>query len=191
MKHYLSSIIGVLTTVLGIATTAQANPILYRPARPSISTPAAKLIWQNGRTRVIGSFKSSPAPSSTYLTMNSLELGVYQKVNQYRQSRHLPPLIVDPSISAQAKAHSQEMARTGTLSHRIESSAQKIAYPTAAENISTSRGYRYPEIVAVQGWISSPLHHQNLIGRYNLTGVGVAQNAKGEYYFTQIFIYKH
>jgi uncharacterized protein YkwD len=29
-----------------------------------------------------------------------------------------------------------------------------------------------------------------MIGRYNLTGIGVAQSAQGEYYFTQIFVRK-
>jgi uncharacterized protein YkwD len=194
MKYSLLSIIGIFTTILGIATTAQAELSIQHPNRARTSTPHPTLIWHNGKTSVIGTIKSSPAVSqpkpTSYLAMNSLEISVYHQVNRYRQSLNLPPLVIDPTISAQARAHSEQMARTGSLSHRVESAAQKIAYPSAAENIATSRGYRYPDLVAIQGWITSPRHHHHTIGRYNLTGIGVAKNAKGEYYFTQIFVYK-
>jgi uncharacterized protein YkwD len=198
MKYYLFSIIGIFTTILGIATTAQADLSIQQPHRAidraRTSTPHPTLIWHNGKTSIIGTIKSRPAVSqpkpTSDLAMNSLEISVYHQVNRYRQSLNLPPLVIDPTISAQARAHSEQMARTGNLSHRVESAAQKIAYPSAAENIATSRGYRYPDLVAIQGWITSPRHHHYTIGRYNLTGIGVAKNARGEYYFTQIFIYK-
>jgi uncharacterized protein YkwD len=169
MKHYLLNIFSIATTLLGIATTAQAALNTPQPSC-SISHP-------------------EPQPQLiAQLTMNSLELSIYDRINQYRQSLNLQPLGIDPVVSAQARAHSAEMARTGNFNHRVESSAQKQAYPIAAENIATSRGYRQPDLIAVQDWIASPKHHRNAVGRYNLTGIGVAQNTKGEYYFTQIFI---
>ena len=171
MKHYLLNILSIATTLLGIATTAQAAPNTPQPSYSNVHT------------------KLQPQLISQ-LTMNSLELGVYDRINQYRQSLNLQPLGIDSVISAQARAHSAEMARTGNFKHRVESSAQKLAYPSTAENIATSRGYRHPDLIAVQDWIASPKHQRNTVGRYNLTGIGVAQNAKGEYYFTQIFIYK-
>jgi uncharacterized protein YkwD len=170
MKHYLLNILSIATALLGIATTAQAA---LNPPPPNYS----------------GHIESQPQKIA-HLEMNSLELSVYDRINQYRQSLNLPLLGIDPVISAQARAHSAEMARTGSFKHRVESSAQKLIYPIAAENIATSRGYPQPDLIAVQDWIASPKHHRNAIGRYNLTGIGVAQNAKGEYYFTQIFIYK-
>jgi uncharacterized protein YkwD len=196
MKSYLS-IFSLFTTILGIATIAQADMSIDRQPRPidrvRASTPYTRLIGRNGNASVIGSIRSSSAPSrpqkTAHLTMNSLELGVYQQVNQYRQSRNLPPLGIDPIVSDYAKAHSEQMARMGNLSHSLNAIDPKT-YPSAAENIASSRGYRSPEILAVRDWISSPLHHRNLIGRFNLTGVGVARNARGEYYFTQIFVYK-
>lgn len=171
MKHYLLNILSIATTLLGIATTAQAS--LNTP-QPNCSS-----IHIESQPQIIA-----------HLELNSLELSVYDRINQYRQSLNLQPLGIDPVVSAQARAHSEEMARTGNFKHRVESSAQKLAYPIAAENIATSRGYRQPDLIAVQDWIASPKHQRNAVGRYNLTGIGVAQNAKGEYYFTQIFIYK-
>lgn len=58
----------------------------------------------------------------------------------------------------------------------------------AAENVAQNMGYNDPASQAVAGWIESEGHRQNIVGNYNLTGVGVAKNQQGEYYFTQIFI---
>ena len=52
-------------------------------------------------------------------------------------------------------------------------------------------GYQDPVSTAVDGWIKSDGHRQNMEGNYNLTGIGVAMNPQGEYYFTQIFILKN
>jgi len=45
-------------------------------------------------------------------------------------------------------------------------------------------------INAVKGWINSPGHQKNMVGDYNLTGIGIAKNNVGEYYFTQLFVKK-
>ena len=198
MKYYLLNILSILATVLGITATAQAEIATHQPHSPidrvHSSRPQPTIVWVNGNSQVIGTQRQVPigsqSPATSYLSMNSLEISVYQQVNRYRQSLNLPPLTVDPLWSAQARAHSEQMARTGNLIHRVEPFAQQVAYPSAAENVAQSRGYRQPDLVAVQGWIASPQHQQHTIGRYNRTGIGVAQNTSGEYYFTQIFIYK-
>ncbi len=121
-----------------------------------------------------------------------LENEVYFRVNQYRQSRNLPPLKRDSRIDAAARKHSENMAnKIVSFSHdgfeeRVYST--KIKFRSAAENIAYSWNIPSPATEAVRGWINSPSHHKNMIGNFNLTGVGVAKNARGEYYFTQIFI---
>jgi uncharacterized protein YkwD len=40
----------------------------------------------------------------------------------------------------------------------------------------------------VDAWIASRGHRQNILGNYNLTGIGIAHNKKGWGYYTQIFI---
>ena len=177
MRYHLLGTLGVLTAVLGITATAQADI-----SANTANHPARK-----------SSQVSSPSPSTTNPVVTSLELSIYNQVNQYRQSLDLPPLVINPLISAQARAHSAEMAKTGNMSHdgfreRVDSVAQTITYRSAAENVATNMGYKQPDLVAIQGWIESPGHHRNMIGRFDLTGIGVTQNAKGEYYFTQIFI---
>jgi uncharacterized protein YkwD len=179
MKDYFFGTLGVLAIGLGLATTAQAD------LPPDISNHSGGQV-----SHVSIGPKSTAKPA-----VSDLELAIYKQVNQYRQSMDLPPLVIDPVISAQAKAHSLEMAKKGSMNHdgfreRVDSVAQTIAYRSAAENVATNMGFERPDTVAIEGWIESPGHHRNMIGRYDLTGIGVVQDAKGEYYFTQIFIRK-
>ena len=124
----------------------------------------------------------------------AMELSIQQQVNQYRASRKLPPLTLDSRISEQARIHSQNMANGKVpFSHqgfeqRIQAIARSIDYRAAAENVAFNQGFSDPVSQAVQGWIKSSGHRKNMEGNYNSTGIGIAKNAKGEYYFTQIFI---
>lgn len=127
-------------------------------------------------------------------TVASLEAEVLRQVNQYRASKKLPPLKMDATISQQARLHSQNMA-SGTVpfSHngfdqRVKAIGKTIAWSGVAENVAYNMGYADPVTQAVKGWIKSDGHRRNMEGNYNLTGIGIAQNAKGEFYFTQIFV---
>ena len=170
--------IAALTIVggLGISYSAQsyATPTKLMPARPS--TASVNLIAQ--------------ADSTT----QSLEQAVHQKINQYRASKGLPALTIAPSITQQARQHSQNMA-TGKVPFghqgfegRVKEIAKSVTYRAAAENVAYNMGYQDPATQAVQGWLKSPGHLKNIQGTYGLTGIGVSRNAKGEIYFTQMFI---
>ena len=123
-----------------------------------------------------------------------LVMEVHQQINQYRQSLNLAPLSLKDRISRQAEIHSQNMAQQEVkFSHqgfesRLEALKDDISYRSAAENVAYNQGYGNPAERAVTGWIKSEGHQQNIVGDYNLTGIGIAQNQRGEYYFTQIFI---
>jgi len=132
--------------------------------------------------------------STKMLNPTALEKSVHEQVNQYRVSRKLPPLTLDPRIIEQSRIHSQNMANGKVpFSHngfdgRVDAIARSISYRGAAENVAYNFGYSDPVRNAVEGWIKSPGHRKNMEGDYNLTGIGIAKNAKGEYYFTQVFI---
>ncbi len=140
------------------------------------------------------------APSSTVSqrpntgAFTSLEQSVHKQINDYRKSRNLPPLTLDARITQQSRIHSEAMASGRVpFSHngfegRVRAIASAIPYRSAAENVAYNQGYSKPDQQAVQGWLKSPGHYKNIVGDYNLTGIAVAKNAKGEYYFTQIFI---
>lgn len=127
-------------------------------------------------------------------SLQAMEQSVFNQINQYRKSRGLSALTLDSRITAQAQAHSQAMASGRVpFSHdgfqqRVQIISRSIPYSNAAENVSYSKGYQDPATQAVQGWLKSSGHKKNIEGKYDLTGIGAAKNAKGEYYFTQIFI---
>lgn len=191
MKYHFLGTFGALATVIGItATTARADVSFSIPSGADSGQESQSSTAESTPNQANRNLQSTPAP-----VMNSLELTTYNLVNRYRQYRNLPPLVADPAISAQAKAHSEEMARSGNMNHdgfnqRANLVSKTIVYRSAAENVAFNAGHAQPDLVAVKGWIASPGHQHNMLGQYDLTGIGVVKNAKGEYYFTQIFIRK-
>ena len=209
MKHHFLCIISILTISFGIKNTAQANPIFDRPNHqksnssasidPHISVPNLAIARNSNLVAI-------QIQSGSSMTIAALELSIHNQIDRYRQSLNLPSLTIDPSASAQARAHSQEMAQSGTLSHTMDSvdspqerlllgqtlgyRQRQRKYPTAAENVASIQDSPQPDLLAVQDWIASPDHKQHILGNYNLTGIGVAKNSQGEYFFTQIFINK-
>ncbi len=137
-------------------------------------------------------YTGSQASSSASFT--TLERSIYEQINQYRQSRNLPPLTLDSRITEQARLHSQAMASGQVpFSHqgfeqRVGAISRVIPYRKASENVAYNQGYREPDREAVQGWLKSTGHRTNIEGQYDLTGIGIAKNVKEEYYFTQIFV---
>ena len=124
--------------------------------------------------------------------ITNLEKAVNQQINQYRASKKLPPLSIDPQISQVARIHSENMAK-GKVSFSHDgfegrAKAITIPYKSVAENLAYNFGYSDPVRNAVEGWIKSDGHRKNMEGQFNVTGIGVAKNPKGEYYFTQLFV---
>lgn len=147
------------------------------------------------------SVPSSPNSSKVSNPTNSnsliiLEQATHQQINQYRQSQNLPPLLLDARISDEARQFSQKMAKKeAPFSHdgfdgRVKGIGKSIRFQSVGENLAFNMGYSDPVTVAVQGWIKSPGHRKNMVGDFELTGIGIAKNPKGEYYFTQLFVKK-
>ncbi|MCD8485345.1 MAG: CAP domain-containing protein [Desertifilum sp.] len=124
----------------------------------------------------------------------ALEQALHQQVNAYRQTQGLQPLQLDDRMSQLARTHSQNMASGGVAfghggsQQRFSAIAQQVPYSQVAENVAYNFGHSNPIEQAVQGWIRSSGHQRNMAGNYSLTGIGIARNARGEYYFTQIFV---
>ncbi|MEB3181224.1 MAG: CAP domain-containing protein, partial [Nostocaceae cyanobacterium] len=125
-----------------------------------------------------------------------LEQAVFSQINQHRQSKGLAPLTLNATVSNQARQHSQNMAGGKVpfghdgFEQRITTIRKEITVVSAGENVAFNRGASDPVKQAVTGWLNSPGHRRNIEGNFNLTGIGVSRNSKGEIYFTQIFIRK-
>ena len=113
-------------------------------------------------------------------------------VNRHRVELGLRPLSLDARVGRAAHEHSAAMASGRVrLGHdefgaRIESTGRVCE--RSAENVAFNEGHPRPGAEAVDGWLKSRAHRQAIEGRYDVTGVGVASNAAGAIYFTQIFL---
>lgn len=123
----------------------------------------------------------------------NLEEQILYYTNKFRQSKGLTPLEMNATINQQAEQHSRDMAsgRTGFghegFEERVDVVTKKVGrVAAAAENVAY--GTLDAEAV-VNGWIKSPGHRKNMLGNYNLIGIGAAKKGKITF-FTQVFIKK-
>ena len=169
------------TGAIEISTNAPAPTLAAKVAREVPSATASK--------QQLSVYIAQTSPLNS---VDAIEKAVYDQVNQYRASKGLPPLTVLAAISEQARIHSQNMA-SGQVPFSHQGFQQRVTalaipYSSAAENVAYNQGYSDAATVAVQGWIKSSGHRQNMEGNFDLTGIGVAINAQGQYYVTQLFI---
>ncbi len=118
------------------------------------------------------------------------EILVY--VNQYRMQHGLTKLAMNPVLTKEAAQHSRDMANHALpfghdgFNQRMKDAHKRIANSlSGAENVAYN--YKTAKIV-VDGWIHSPGHRRNIMGHYNLTGIGIARDTQGKPYFTQMFL---
>lgn len=122
-----------------------------------------------------------------------LEREVHQLINGHRVSQNLPPLTLNETIIKEARNHSRAMAKKKIpLGHdgfgkRVKRIGRALPHSHAAENVAYNRGYAQCAGNAVEVWLGSSRHRKNIVGNYSLTGIGVARDPHGGYYFTQIF----
>jgi len=131
--------------------------------------------------------------SATVLTQ--MEKNVFNYVNQSRVANSLPALTWSNSAAQQARNHSVNMAnKTVPFGHDgfdMRYNVLRGLIPnlrSMRENVAYNQGYQQPGKTAVQSWLNSPGHYANIMGNFNLTGVGVAKDSQGRHYFTQIFV---
>ncbi|MGI6776908.1 MAG: SafA/ExsA family spore coat assembly protein [Acetivibrionales bacterium] len=126
--------------------------------------------------------------------VKALENQVIEIVNAERVKRGLQPLTQNWELSRVARYKSADMAKKGYFSHTSPTYGSPfkmmedfgIRYTAAGENIAY--GARTPKEVMTM-WMNSTGHRNNILSQtYNQIGVGVAQNSRGVYYWTQMFI---
>ncbi|KTC69310.1 putative transporter [Legionella birminghamensis] len=135
---------------------------------------------------------SVSASSQTVQNDAAIQQTILEFINNYRAQHHRPPLKLVPLISLQAQQHSIEMAQKKMsfghqgFNKRIDVLYKKIKLCRGgAENIA------YMKISArevAKRWTESPGHRANILGNYNLTGIGIARIQGGWIYYTQMFI---
>jgi uncharacterized protein YkwD len=197
-----------------LSAAAQANGrdnTPKNPPRPAEQPrPVARLISSSSygtptRARVVSrvatpstSYSSSPSPSAVVVAASGDERRAFELINAERQRRGLRPLVMDGSLTRLARYHSENMARGGFLSHTdkqgldLRGRADAIGlhnWKAIAENIAYNQGYNDPTAFAVERWMISEKHRENVLNdEYTHAGVGVVRASDGTYYFTQVFM---
>jgi len=117
---------------------------------------------------------------------------ILNDINAYRAKHGLTKLKMDAAISREAKNHSQDMAENiipfghEGFNKRMQRIFKQFERPYGiAENVA----YNYANAdKVVNQWLDSAGHRKNILGSYNLTGIGIAHGKQGRVYVTQIFL---
>jgi uncharacterized protein YkwD len=131
-----------------------------------------------------------PAPAGE-ISLKNMDREILVYVNLHRKSIGLKPLLMSNIESRIAAKHSYNMA-TGKvpfghkdLKKRMDLIASQVGYISATgENVASGQ---MDAREVVDGWLHSPGHRRNIEGDFTLTGIGIAKDAKGLIYYTQIF----
>lgn len=127
-----------------------------------------------------------------------LEREVFDLINEQRLRANLKPLEWSDEVAEMARLHSENMANFSFFSHTdlnglmVNDRADALGikkWRAIGENIAYNRGYENPAASAVERWMQSPGHRDNLLNnRWKESGIGIAVTENGTYYFTEVFI---
>ena len=192
MKKTITALFGLLALFAG-AATAQIDSYQGQLAM-NVSTSGDET-----RPRIV-QLTPREVKAEAVADIVSTELSVFRLVNRKRVQFGLHPLEWNGDLEVLAQRHSQDMAINKYFGHRgldgsiVSDRADRCGirrWSAIGENIAYNRGYDEPMEKAIELWMDSPSHRQNMLnGQWRESAVGVAIAADGSYYFTQIFLKK-
>jgi uncharacterized protein YkwD len=150
------------------------------------------------RPRVVSGAKPISDKKKSVPDIFELEREAFAQVNAERAELGIGPVEWCDACARVARVHSENMSAFGFFSHRgrdgkmVDDRADSLGlskWTAIGENIAYNRGFPDPISIAVEKWLESPSHRQNLLSpRWRESGIGIAIAADGTYYFTQVFI---
>jgi uncharacterized protein YkwD len=160
-----------------------------------------KIASATARPRVIDA-KTETKPNAgaklSAAAIFDLERRAFQLINEKRAEQNLSPLKWNDDVAKIARIHSQNMAEykflshTGTDGSMVDDRADRVGlqrWRAIGENIAYNRGYAQPIEFAVERWMLSTKHKQNLLSaNWRESAIGIAVTADGTYYLTQVFL---
>ena len=165
----------------------------------STSKPDNNTGSNNGSTSKPDNNTGSDSNNSGSTNQGSTSFAAYQQevvnlVNKERAKYGLSALKSNSSLANVATIKSQDMVNKNYFNHTSPTYGSPfdmmkqfgISYNTAGENIAM--GQKTPSEV-VTAWMNSEGHRKNILSsNFTQIGVGVAKNASGQLYWTQMFI---
>jgi uncharacterized protein YkwD len=166
--------VGVAAALVGSMAQTQAHTV-----SSAIATPQNSL------------FQVAQASS-----LSEMEQVVFNRINAYRTSRGLSPLIWSNEVAQQARSHSLDMAKKIVpfghqgFEQRAKAIDRSVQSHGTGENVGWVMSRTNPDGKVIDAWIKSQKHLNNIAGNFAMTGIGIALSSRGEYYFTQDFVRK-
>lgn len=106
----------------------------------------------------------------------------------------LAALRSDRALAALARSHSEAMAAGRVafghagIERRLAAACALFGARRGAENVAQPALGAEVATAAVARWVASGQHRRNMLGRYSVTGVGVARAPDGRTFVTAIFV---
>jgi uncharacterized protein YkwD len=132
--------------------------------------------------------------------LSQLERRAFELINRKRGEKGLPPLEWNDDLANVARYHSRHMAEFKFFSHKdneglmVNDRADKFGlhdWRAIGENIAFNRGFEDPVEMAIENWMGSRTHRENLLSQDWIdSAIGLAVSDDGAYYFTQVFLLK-
>ena len=171
MQHKHSAWVALGVICFSISIASYLNSLQARTKDFDFVTPDAKVIS----------------------SLDSLEYAVYKQINNHRIKKGLPPLALNSQLIEQARLDSRLLASNRIAFTKEEVSKTNRALNNISHNgmstlIAWNQGYINPAQITVDAWLTDRTSINSIEGQYKVTGVGIARNAAGKYYITQILL---
>lgn len=185
------SLVFILFAILNFAAFAQ-NSSAYNNVGFVISPGNAT--WPNSERLP----PEQPAAAGKSFSTVDLEKQAFAEINDLRAKNGTPQLVWSDEVAKVARLHSNNMAEQKFFSHRgldgsmVDDRADKFGlseWREIGENIAFVRDVARPVDLAVEKWMESPAHRQNLLNKaWSESAIGIAIATDGTVYFTQVFL---
>ena len=147
---------------------------------------------QDAATQLVKAMPEDKPPEKPF-AMSPEEKRLFEIVNAYRTGKAKKALKENPKLFEIARTYATLMAKEGKLDDeldekdtpkRVKAAGYKISEDLVTANISG--GANYSPDTALQQWTQSAAANENLLDKYEETGIGVAKK-ENEVFFYMIY----
>lgn len=136
-------------------------------------------------------------PPALRIALSSLEANMFQAINQRRTAAGLPPLEIDPVLTAAARDRSQDMVSKGYFSHTAPDGTTFITvlanYGVVTGTVGEILGRNNASddlsaTMVADAFMKSPSHQLHVVyPAYQWVGIGAVKGSDNMKYFTVLF----
>ncbi len=172
------------------------DPVTRRATYLGTPAQAFALMREKGLGITSADLAMIPLAENIVSSAQALEKATFNKVNEARVAQGRTALVWDDAIAKIARDHSARMANGSVafghdgFDDRVLLIRAQMNVGMAGENVALN-SYDNPVKAAVDGWLASQGHRENIMNiGFDTSGIGIAKSSNDTYYFTQIFVDK-